>query len=105
MNDLSGFDRKFGLDQFPAEFVCEMGEGLRANADGARRLAAYLAAPPEARVAFDRQQKAAIERELAEQREIDEWWESEFADDPLAQAVARRRRNDRLIVEAIDGAE
>lgn len=105
MNDLSDFDRKFGLDQFPAEFVREMGEGLRANAAGADRLAAYLAAPPEVQEAFDRQQKAAIERELVEQRELDEWWEAEFADDPLVQAVARRRRNDRRIVEAIEGFE
>lgn len=66
-------------------------------------LRGYLNAPPVIREAFDRAQKAAIERELAKQREIDEWHEAEIADDPLVEAVARRRRNDRLTVEAIDG--
>lgn len=71
--------------------------------NGAERLAAYLRAPASVRESFDRRQKAAIERNLAERRRIDEWYEAEFGDDPLVQAVARRRRNDRRIVEAIDG--
>ncbi len=66
-------------------------------------LAGYLNAPPVIREAFDRAQAVAIERSLREQREIDEWYEAEIADDPVAQAVARRRRNDRRIVEAVDG--
>lgn len=103
MNDLSGFDRKFGLDRFPPKFVRELGEGMRVNAHGAERLAAYLASPPGVREAFDRRQKAAIERDLAEQRELDEWVEAELADDPIAQAVKRRRHNDRLIAEIVSG--
>ncbi len=67
-------------------------------------LRGYLNAPPVIREAFDRAQARAIERDLAEQRRLDEWAEAELADDPVAQAVARRRRNDRRIVEAIDGA-
>lgn len=66
-------------------------------------LRGYLNAPPVVREAFDRAQAAAIDRSLAKQREIDDWYEAEVADDPTVQAVARRRRNDRLIVEAIDG--
>lgn len=69
-----------------------------------RSMAGYLNAPPVIREAFDRAQARAIERELAEQREIAEWYEAEVADDPIARAVARCRRNDRTIVEAIDGA-
>lgn len=103
MNDLRDFDRKFGLDRFEPEFVCEMGEAMRTDAADPKGLAGYLNAPPVIREAFDRAQARAIERELADRREIDEWVEAELADDPLAQAVARRRRNDRLIVGAIDG--
>lgn len=103
MNDLSDFDRKFGLDQFPPEFVREMGEAMREDAADPKSMAGYLNAPPVIREAFDRAQARAIERELAEQREIDEWYEAEVADDPIARAVEQRRRNDRLIVEAIDG--
>lgn len=67
-------------------------------------LRGYLNAPPVIREAFDRAQARAIERDLARQRRLDEWAEAELADDPIAQAVARRRRNDRRIVEAIGGA-
>lgn len=72
--------------------------------NGAEQLAGYRNAPPAIREAFDRAQARAIERDLAEQRRLDEWAEAELADDPIAQAVARRRRNDRRIVEAVDGA-
>ncbi len=66
-------------------------------------LRGYLAAPRSIREAFDRAQARAIERDLVEERRLDEWWEDEFADDPIAQEVKRRRRNDRMIVGAIDG--
>lgn len=95
-DDLSGFDRKFGLDQFPPEFVRQLGSQLREQAreqaKGAERLAAYLAAPPEARAKFDDANIAAIERDLAEERELDEWIEAELGDDPVYRRVQERRR-------------
>ncbi len=73
--------------------------------NGGERLAAYLASPSEVREAFDRRQARAIECDLAEERRIDEWFAAEIAGDPLVEAAARRRRNDRLIAETVGGGE
>lgn len=89
---LAHFDRKFGLDKFSPEFVAELGEQMREAGEGAERLAAYLAAPPEVRAAFDKANIAAIERDLAEERELDEWIEAEVSDDPVYRRVQERRR-------------
>lgn len=60
-------------------------------------LRSYLNAPEAVRDAFDRKVKRAIDADLAAER----WVEQELADDPVAQAVARRRRNDALIADAL----
>lgn len=65
--------------------------GASSASDGAERLAAYLAAPPEVRAAFDKANIAAIERDQAAERELDDWIEAEFSDDPIWRRVQKRR--------------
>lgn len=59
------------------------------------KLRAYLSAPEDVREAFDRRVKRAIDRE----QEIDRWAEQELADDPIAQRVARERRQVAAVLE------
>jgi len=57
----------------------------------------YFNAPTHVQEAFDRQ----VKREVVEAAKLDQWIAEEVADDPIAQDVGRRRRNDALIADAL----